>query len=1132
MRRSSRLSTAPKSSAARMRGLNLTLDTAENSVTTVGQPRDEPSQEAYLEEPSSALASKIMCAWDNPSPPPSPTLPSHESANLIDIDPPSDSQGEDTPPLGSASSESAVAAMLDVRQGTTELASYEDVQSASNVQPDLITFDSLPSHGSAHPAHPSVIDPLQQATTELAAQKHSLTVDDFLAISPERQACSSLIATTPAGRERSIEQQVATPSQSGEETPDHMTGVSLPSTPTHVEPIVNLSPHEESPVPLRRSSRPRRSVSPFVTPLIQQRSLAAAGERKDVPALTASPDEPILLSPRSGTARRRSMKGKGRELPELLPSPSVHVDNETSTPGLAAVSIAESPRGSPLRTAEPTSRVRLKSLSPTSSGVLEQLLPKPNESMMHNPFIPQPVFSAPSRDTIPPGAALSTSLEPPRTPARRIPISQAVKEGSARTALQFLSPRKDLHGPHTEQLASPMFRRVALDDPSRSPAKRIPIAEMSSPAKPSANIGVPPKSVLFSGRCQSEEPQVSAASQKMRSASVEPTWSQLSAQKDGQIRRIPASALATPTKRSALPFPITRTPSRVTSTIPEVDESEPQTVAQHTAGAFGSPIRGSSLRPPPARVESRIPRIGAKPYARPAIKTPTVRSKNADVAPTSSASRAAKSPSDPASKSFANQARIIRAATGKPTTPSNSNAVAGPGPRTQTQRATTGFSFGAPSAFTNLKRKRDEDMKAASVTTQPMMIRKVTSKPTTASRTTDSTEAIISSPLKSRSPLPSGTHAAPPHQGKIKMRKVMTVKLKTVLSPSPPPSETETRDSLLPSVPTTVPTRDNEQQGELTSVVDAHGPPIPSETDSPLNEDERSTVLRPTTPDPPSDSPDINIRRTRLRKAQTDVFGTVAPASKSRRKTGPSGPDFGAFVGMSALALKSLTASNTLRNQQQVVELHTEVVRIEAKRPDSPTTKVRTILERQKEDRVKDRQVRAERRALRSSGGEEGTSEAPSSDLEDEGAPDVDIPPKYRRGPGEEEDYETPPKPERPLKRSRFEGDEERELVEDRRVKWDRGLSTTVYIDDSPPQPTFTRQELSKKGCLTPAAKTLRLDTMGNVLNASAPLADLVPENVIVKKFVYMDDPSPDPPPPDPNPGVRSTRSKNKKAKS
>ena len=41
-----------------------------------------------------------------------------------------------------------------------------------------------------------------------------------------------------------------------------------------------------------------------------------------------------------------------------------------------------------------------------------------------------------------------------------------------------------------------------------------------------------------------------------------------------------------------------------------------------------------------------------------------------------------------------------------------------------------------------------------------------------------------------------------------------------------------------------------------------------------------------------------------------------------------------------------------------------------------------------------------------------------------------------------------------------------------KRVKWDRGLHTTVFLEDTPPRPCWNVKAVpSSKGCLTPAAK-------------------------------------------------------------
>ena len=66
--------------------------------------------------------------------------------------------------------------------------------------------------------------------------------------------------------------------------------------------------------------------------------------------------------------------------------------------------------------------------------------------------------------------------------------------------------------------------------------------------------------------------------------------------------------------------------------------------------------------------------------------------------------------------------------------------------------------------------------------------------------------------------------------------------------------------------------------------------------------------------------------------------------------------------------------------------------------------------------------------------------------------------------------------------------------------------------------------------------QALRLDTLGNVLNAELPVGGLVKEHIVVKKFVFDDDEAPEiaapAPPPLPPPAPKNSRSKSKKAKS
>jgi hypothetical protein len=62
-------------------------------------------------------------------------------------------------------------------------------------------------------------------------------------------------------------------------------------------------------------------------------------------------------------------------------------------------------------------------------------------------------------------------------------------------------------------------------------------------------------------------------------------------------------------------------------------------------------------------------------------------------------------------------------------------------------------------------------------------------------------------------------------------------------------------------------------------------------------------------------------------------------------------------------------------------------------------------------------------------------------------------------------------------------------------------------------------------------SQAVLLDNLGNLPNADAPLADLVHENIVVKKFVYDNDPEAEVAQPTPVLAPKNTRSRGKKSK-
>lgn len=306
----------------------------------------------------------------------------------------------------------------------------------------------------------------------------------------------------------------------------------------------------------------------------------------------------------------------------------------------------------------------------------------------------------------------------------------------------------------------------------------------------------------------------------------------------------------------------------------------------------------------------------------------------------------------------------------------------------------------------------------------------------------------------------------------------------------------------------------------------------PLRAGSPMMEDPPSLlpeVLKPQ-PKPESIVPDktptsdtSSLRRTTRSRRTAASEGSSRPRP-TRRKPAASQMD-DVFSGMSITALKDLTTSNTARNQEYLfAKLETEVIRKEGIRPESPVVK---FVQRESEDKMKERAERAIRRARRSSGDMassdvEGCSDvgysSPCEDRSGESRP----PTKYRRGPGDESDYETP---DRHKKAKLFVEADDQSNEPERRVKWDRGLFTSVYLDEVK---LGTRQPLKEnrlKGILASTAKVcysdlsvllaqsklgllqaLRLDTLGNLPQADLPLTDLVQENITIKKFVYEDE--------------------------
>ncbi|KAL4248149.1 hypothetical protein ABKN59_008289, partial [Abortiporus biennis] len=563
-----------------------------------------PMAEDY-EEPTSALATKVLRAWDNPSPPPSPT-----PANVypFDNDEVSNDSSENTTPPEQPLLQST-ALLTAEHQSTPQDYAEHDI--------DLINFNSF-SAPSNSPCKMSPVAKDEGISPKESAERRLATVDDLLTSSPAQLQQLPPVSTThltiPFHDRGEVSPSVEEEEQvlgvladdHNDPTPSPVVGIphivdSLPTftlNPPNNAPTTEPIP-ETSPPALRRSSRPRRSVTPLPVPLI---TVASPGKntpnRKKVGSDTAGDSSPEIIA----TRRKRSSKGKER----ATSVDSSFTTNPAIVEGSEQVLAVEASRCDHQRVLEPLIEEQLSSFqshfpdpSPVSGPTTTT--ESQNTHPSTNPLLKTPSKSVPE-------------LPIHHTPARRVPIAEAIAQGS-------FSPQKLGHpnlgtkasGSNLAVLGTPVFRRVALNDPNRTPARRIPISEAllqhHSPSKAALpGLGSPVRPVVH--RSKSEEPQpIVTRKVNQRSSSLDPSSKSRVPNSGGLSQRfIPPSSPSV----SGLPYPIRPVASRSTTTILEVDEETEQPPPDHLPSS-SPPKQVSFLRQP----SSKIPRIGSKPYVRP-----------------------------------------------------------------------------------------------------------------------------------------------------------------------------------------------------------------------------------------------------------------------------------------------------------------------------------------------------------------------------------------------------------------------------------------------------------------------------------------------------------------------------------
>jgi hypothetical protein len=586
----------------------------------------------YL-EPSSVLASRITRAHDNPSPPP--------NAPVFDSDSP-------TPPHpipflipGSPSPHP---------RGSSPFAPRPPPSPQNTTQPDLITFDSFSTPAGLLPTHPI-------ASTSFVPQKTiNPSVDELLTSwSPSAQDIPEVSVSPPPSDadDDNAKGRARASDDSAPEAAEEQAVVNALIFPDAKDSTIPSSFHQGAPTnagvqaldedeprtPLRRSTRPRRSGTPHahLVPI-------PSSDEEESPTRTQ-------LTPSSALTKKKRRKGKERDANETSDSQG----GETDGGGIIGDALLSEEDWERKRRKERGERKQamtngtphallqrqLGSLSPGSANLLTQLLPPSRPSPVREQDEPQqpaysfsvfsvanPAHTTPVRGTSPirtspsrnakPRSPNRMQFQPPslndpnRTPARRIPVEQAVARGQ-------ISPQKGA------QLLS--SKNIDAGQISRTPIFHIP--SQDSPAR-RVNAAAPPAGQGTWQAMRLGSP--TRGKSRERTGSVEPRapWngaataagpSDLKAS-TSKSRSSPSRSISAPIKKGKLPFPLTPSGPDRPAPIPEMDDKilSPKTdTSENPVPPVASPVL-SIIKVPRSILKqptSRIPRIGTKPYARP-----------------------------------------------------------------------------------------------------------------------------------------------------------------------------------------------------------------------------------------------------------------------------------------------------------------------------------------------------------------------------------------------------------------------------------------------------------------------------------------------------------------------------------
>lgn len=400
-------------------------------------------------EPSSAIACRIMCAHDNPSPPPFviQPLPAITSG---------DEAFQEHMSTHTLCAEVATGNQLAHPNGQTPVITKLSSQKPENDEQDLILFDQ------------SVIIPNEQDSSVAEAQvSHQLqpTVDDLLFSSPtpalvqEDNVGTKLLQTPNAEilRRRS----------------PRLSSVPLPVG--HKQEGVQFTPKDDTPSRSRKRRREDGEKLIRLTPSPVKIMWPSDAE--------TSNDETKTLIVRQRRERKRFRKGEDSDMGLCLAG-SLSPDSADILSGLVFPAPEEKTttnKSPPISSSESLGKKDDETELKSKQSPFLSSTPSVTQDLQR-PSTPQVGPSA-SRESVltpftfsPTKLALSIATdEPNRTPARRVPIFVPPGTSDNRIASRSIN-----FPPITN---TPVFTRPPPNDPNRSPARRVPVAAVHVPHK-------------------------------------------------------------------------------------------------------------------------------------------------------------------------------------------------------------------------------------------------------------------------------------------------------------------------------------------------------------------------------------------------------------------------------------------------------------------------------------------------------------------------------------------------------------------------------------------------------------------------------------------------------------------------